>query len=513
MATQSLGFAESERDLRPKSVSGERSFLRRGATAIYVSCLLIAISLWFVAIRAPLWLDETGSYWQISHGLSDIWSRHAATLDFPSYSYILGLSAKILGTSEIALRVPSVLAMLGAAYVFYLAARKLFKRDLSIFLTTIFCLHATVSFAAIDVRPYACAELAINAVILVLLTLRKNDSNWLAALLGVLTALIISFQFLFAVFVPAVVICFFAIKDADRRTVWRQFGVACGAFLLASLPLLPGILRLFETRGSHVYEAPPGLIDLLVTFTSMWMLPVAAAVALFALLTSHRQSWIVRPRRSETWRNVLCLSLALVPLFILFSVSRWTTIHMFAPRHRLVAIPGIALLWGLVFERWVAKPLQLLFCVLLVVATASYCLVSPSAKKHGIFIWKSALVAAERNASVDDAPVLICSGFVESNYGPMPSNPKDSWLFTPLSYYKLTVPVVPLPYHLNDETIRDGSRFLAQAIPEHQRFLGMAPKTAPETLDWLRQKTTSTYTVRQVGIFDQVIVLEFRPRE
>ena len=58
----------------------------------------------------------------------------------------------------------------------------------------------------------------------------------------------------------------------------------------------------------------------------------------------------------------------------------------------------------------------------------------------------------ENNASADNAPVIICSDFPEADYVPMPmDSAKESRLFTQLSYYKLTVPVVPLPRALNEE--------------------------------------------------------------
>jgi hypothetical protein len=44
----------------------------RLSTAIYSLALAASISVWFLAIRAPLWLDETSSFWQISGGFSRI---------------------------------------------------------------------------------------------------------------------------------------------------------------------------------------------------------------------------------------------------------------------------------------------------------------------------------------------------------------------------------------------------------------------------------------------------------
>ena len=129
---------------------------------------------------------------------------------------------------------------------------------------------------------------------------------------------------------------------------------------------------------------------------------------------------------------------------------------------------------------------------------------------------KYALDLVERNASVDDAPVVICSGFIESDYSAMPSREtaKSSQFFAPLSYYKLNVPVVPLPQGLNDEAIRDASRFLQEATQKHERFLVVAYRlNSYGALDWFADNAAATHSVHKLGVFEQIEVLEFVPRE
>src|ERR1035438_3582152 len=188
--------------------------------AIYALAITASISMWFIALRAPLWVDETGGYWQIVAGFSEIWPRQFLTLSSPEYSYLLWLSTKLIGTSEIALRIPSILAMLGAVYLLYRAARELFSRDCAILAALIFSINPIVAFAAIDVRPYAFAALATNATILILFRLRRNTSNWLAALFGLSAACIVWFHFLFIVILPALALCFFVLKVGDHKVVW-----------------------------------------------------------------------------------------------------------------------------------------------------------------------------------------------------------------------------------------------------------------------------------------------------
>jgi hypothetical protein len=102
----------------------------RSQEAIYVFALGASISLWFLAIRAPLWLDETVSMYLIQGGFSGIMSRQIWP-DSPAYSCLLWLWTKAMGTGELTLRISSVLPMLAAVYLLYRAARKLFRRDVA----------------------------------------------------------------------------------------------------------------------------------------------------------------------------------------------------------------------------------------------------------------------------------------------------------------------------------------------------------------------------------------------
>ena len=198
----------------PRGIQSLRAVPDRWQYAIYALSLAVAISTWFIVIRAPLWLDETVSFYLIKGGFAGIMSRQVWP-DAPAYSCLLWLWTKAMGTGELMLRISSVLPMLASVYLLYLAARELFDRDVALIAAIVFCLHPIIIFAAIDVRPYAFSALAINATILTLVHLRHNNSNWLAALFGLMAALIVEFQLLFATILPALAICFIALKIGD----------------------------------------------------------------------------------------------------------------------------------------------------------------------------------------------------------------------------------------------------------------------------------------------------------
>lgn len=478
--------------------------------ALYALCLAISIAIWLLALHAPLWQDETGSFWTIKDGFSHIWSRQYFSP--PVYFYVLWLWAKVVGISEAALRTSSILAMLGAAWLLYLAARELFSRDVAFIATIIFCLHPIVIFESVDVRPYAFAVLATNAAILVLLRLRHNDSNWLAAVFGLLAATIVYFHFLFATILPAFVVCFFVIKTGTRRALWRQFGIAAAVIVLAFLPLIPGLYFMFHTAGSHVYEPPPQISEVLWTLWPGFLLYIFLGALIIAGISAALMRRGASQNADQRWRIVVCASLGLVPLLILYGVSAATPIHMFIARHRLVAIPGLALCWALLVERYLNKPVRLLFCVALVAVTSFQFFRSPEARQHE-YTWKYALAVAEKNAAPDNAPVLMCSDFPEADYISMPvGSAKTSRYFAPLSYYQLSVPVVPLPRSLNHEAMRVGSQFIGQAAQKHQRFLAIAFVPSYKTLDWLSQEASADYIVHNLGTYSDIKVLEFDPR-
>ena len=473
----------------------------------YALVLTTSIAIWLLAIRAPLWLDETISYFIIKKRLSEVLSRQSWP-GVPAYYFLLWLWTRIVGTSEIELRMLSVLAMLAAVALLYLAARKMFELDVAVIVAIIFSLHPFVASEAIDVRPYALAALSITSSILALVHLRNNSSNWLPALLGVSAAITVYLQFLFVVLVPALAIGVLAIKFGDRKTGWRQFGIALLSFLIAFIPVLPGLRYMFHTSGIHVFADPPVLAQLRQTLARKVPLLLLAATFLLAAVSRR----LDLRKLSEHWKAIVCASLALIPILILYGVSTETSIRIFVPRYEIVAIPGLALCWGFFISAIDSRTLRFLFCSMLVAITAFQEFRSPASRVHN-YSWKYSLEVAEKNASADGAPVMICSDLPESNFVSMPTGAaiKDSAFFSPITYYVLTVPVVPLPRALNDTAKQQITHFLREATPRHQRFLALAYMASDETLDWIADDTDDVYEARQLGVFEGVTVMEFDP--
>ena len=483
--------------------------------AEYLVCVLLlcaSTSLWLVAIRAPLWQDETLSFALIKGGFWQIFLHQDGPF-VPAFPFILWSWTKAAGTSELALRILPILAMLGAVYFLYRAAWELFDRDIAVIVAIVFCLHPIVILESIDVRPYAFVMLATTTAIFALVRLRQRDSKCVAALFGVSAAVIVWFHLLSIVILPALAICFLLSKPHNTRAQKQQFGIALAAFCVAFLAVVPGFLYMLRSRGIHVVYKSPSVWELILSAAPVTLVISLIIVCFGAFLAAGARLNPLQ-RTHDAWRFALCVSTALVPLLTLFFVSTLTPLHIFAERYRLIAVPGIALCWGLILNTFRLRWFRLAFCVCAVALTAHYYLRSESSHHH-LYTWRYALEVAEKSASRDNAPVVICSDLPEADYWPMPTGDavKDSTLFPNLTYYRLSAPVVPLPRALNAEATRLGSAFLQDAERKSERFLAMGNSPSHKTLDWLTQQTSGVYAVHNLGTFEGVKVLEFVPVE
>ena len=221
---------------------------------------------------------------------------------------------------------------------------------------------------------------------------------------------------------------------------------------------------------------------------------VLAGVILLAVVARQ----LLTPRRETLGKLLLCASLALVPILCLYAISVSTSVHVFIPRYLLVAVPGIALCWGWLCSLIDSRALRAFFCFAFVALCVSQAYSSPLSRRHEES-WKESLAFADANAAADHAPLLMCSPLVEADFQPMPAVASESVLYSPLSYYKVSAPVVPLPRTLNAEAERQAKQFLLKAAQEHTRFLVLAPWPSLRIVDLIAYDSQSTHTYRVLG--------------
>ena len=478
------------------------------AKLIYPASLLASMSIWLLAIRAPLWLDETLAYWQVSGGFAKVWTRSALMPSSLGYLYTLWFAKSILGSHEIALKIPSTLAMLGAVYFLFRATRVLFDQEFAFLACIFYCLEYNVVFAATDARPYAFALLTTNLAIFAFIVWMRGHEMRQAFLFGVAAAGILYFHYLFAAILPAFAIYYLAVRYRSIKADARQLAVALGTFTVIAVPLIFRIASLYQTKVTHVVQElhHPVLATLNTLAPAQTLIGFVAAAFLAALLRRFRL-----PGRDCFPSGLLCLLLALVPAAALFSVDAVASTHLVIPRYLTIVAPGSALTWALLTSRIDSRALRQIFCVGLVGLTVIQCFRSPLSRRHELN-FKQAHEFVNANVAVDRAPVLICSAFIESDFEPMPADrSSENALVSQVSYYPVDAPFVFLPMDLNEETVRIGSQAVLSAAQRQERFLVIAPPTSYPIVDWIANYSRGGFTARVQGTFDEIVVVEFRP--
>jgi uncharacterized membrane protein len=155
--------------------------------------LAIALAIRLVSLNQSLWLDEAVQVWASKLPLTSYFNNFLAT-DFnpPLYYLFLHLWIKLAGSSEIAVRTPSVIFGVMSIFVFYKII-DLFKlsdtsKKLSILLLATSPLHVYYSQEA---RPYILASLGFLISIYSLLKLKREENGQNFALL--IFGLVVSF--------------------------------------------------------------------------------------------------------------------------------------------------------------------------------------------------------------------------------------------------------------------------------------------------------------------------------
>ena len=468
---------------------------------VYPVAILVAIVTWFFAVRYPLWMDETGSYFQVAGKFSDIWSRRAASFAYP---YVLWVAKSILGSSVLALRFPSIAAMLGATVVLYRTAKDQFGYEAANVATIIFCIHPAVIFAAIDARPYAFGVLMTVLAIRSMLRWIKTSSTRDAIVFGILCAFILYFRLVFVIILPIFALNLLMTVRRGRENFRPRWSAAIVPFLILCIPLVAQVLGMFVNPEARVFAERPTVDELVFAFAPDFVLALFAVL----MLAASAIKTIAKPQHERTGAAQLVLLIGFLPILVLFSIGRFTPFHIFVSRYYLCAVPGIALCWGMMVS-WVnCKWLRAGFCAAIAMASMAINYNPTFSAPHG-YTWKFAIDAVELNTARDHAPVLVCSGIKEADALQRPLALDD---IQQLSYYPLSSPVVGLPYSLTPAARHTIDEYIRQSATKRQRFLAMGWTPSYPVIRYMIEKSDGSFEAHRVGIYDNIAVVEFRPK-
>ena len=460
-------------------------------TWMTVAGSFIILVLWFGVVSSSFWLDETGTWWIVKDGPAEAihraltWSGQS-----PLYYLIAWASSRLFGLNEIALRLPSMLAMAGATYFLWRIAARLLDRASAAAVAFVFV--CTASFYAVDARPYALALLGLAASTWFLLC--WLDSNRLpAAVLYVLTAtsVVYAHVILSIGLAAGIVVAVVTLRREIRRFV--LFGCLQAAILALSAPIIGELLRFYSTRSAHNFVAAPAPMELLAG-----MIPCALAGALVLLV------WIGMHFRSEASLTGVCSRNAALLIgvwtfgapLLLYAVSISTDLHLYVDRYYSSALPGQALLAGALLasiDRDSVRKGLIVVIMMVAILTQSRLRVS----SHGNDDWRDAMAFVRQEA--DDAPVLLVSPFAEgADFAAINSTDLREILFAPQIEYGYPAHAIRLPHVFPINEILQLERS-TESLAHEPRFYLVNDKPDWNYEMWLRGRLGSRCSTETTG--------------
>jgi mannosyltransferase len=190
------------------------------------------------ATGPSLWTDEAATISASTRSLGDLW-RMAGTIDAVHTTYYLVMHAwtAAFGTSELALRSFSAIAVGVAAAGTYVLATRLVSTRLGLWAAAVFLLLPRVTWMGIEARPFALATAAgVWATVVLGIALDRRRMRWWAAYAAlVAAAVLLNLYLVLLVLAHAVTVWFSRPRHARVLASWA---VSAGAGLAVTAPMI-----------------------------------------------------------------------------------------------------------------------------------------------------------------------------------------------------------------------------------------------------------------------------------
>lgn len=428
--------------------SGAASTETERRTSIFLSSflLLAVLRLWVCQMPSPLWVDEGGSYWVTTGNFAEVYQRWSQGL-FPQMPlFVLQAWAfrQILGESEFALRIPSLLFSLGTLLMFFRFGRERKLLFLGPLAGLAYLSLPDSNRLAVDFRHYAPGLFFATGAILQ--RLNWMETRTLRPLLTYGALLSVSFHYSFF-------FCWLGLADAIALVLlWPMLRFRWEVLLsvLAAIPgtalLIPFILRNLREAHLHTMDIGlPGVDELFGRIFAPIVLIGLIAVIGRVLLTARRIT--ATPDPSWVRELVYLLTVLFIPAVGSYLVSVATGSTFYVPRYVAVMALAQALFSARALSSLPWPQVSALLGVIAVawqIGSLPFTLWVPHDESMD---WKQA--AALERSLVQKYPgtmVLVYSPFVEANRIPLPAKPEDrDLLLSQFSKYPLMGEVHLLP--------------------------------------------------------------------
>ena len=426
--------------------------------------------LWLMPLRSSFWVDEIATAFVARYGSAHPSLAVAAPQAWRSiYYYFPRWSEALFGFSEAAYRLPSILAMGVALFLFARLAARLIHREAGWFAVFACLALRGISDEAADARPYALGTCVAAAAVFFLV--RWLDSGrWRDALVFIVFAALLwrvhllfwPFYLVLAAYVAA------RLAARDTRVPWRHVAIVFALLVVALSPVVWDAINLLREAKGHVIVPPPSALE----FVYSLKLGLAVLCGAGAWLLSRVLRWRERGELPVTPSLVLLAGWWLSPPVCLFVFSHITGNSVFVARYISLLLPGAALTAtalaaiSIPSARW--KPLSLVLGAGVLIFLGQWRQAWPT---HHNSDWRGAALAIDERAGAG-TPVICPSPFIEAR-PPVwtPGYPLPGFLYAHLSIYPMRAPEFLFPYDFSPEAERFALRLSNEMLSKRPRFV------------------------------------------
>lgn len=311
----------------------------RELPAVWVLTAVAVIRLWLLPLGNSFWVDESLTVWMTHKGLSAIPTHQSAL-----FAYIEWGTSALLGTSEWALRMPSILAALACIFVFYRLGEEILNADAGVLFAILFLSNPQINVLIPDARPYALATLAHAGSLLFLFRWLRTRKMKEGVLWITCAALATHLQhlFLFALPVEAALVLWRFRKEIPARA--RQLAGITAVGVLLFVPVLVDIRALAGQAVELGSTGVPSYADFLREMLPLYLALAVALVVALEWVSGVRPGWRLSAFPAEAfWFG---LALYLFPHVLFFGVTRAGLTQLYASRFLLPGLPGLVIFAG-----------------------------------------------------------------------------------------------------------------------------------------------------------------------
>ena len=328
---------------RPARRSWRRAVLAWWPPAC-TALVTLAVTLWKIQVPS-FWRDEGATQAATQRSFTDLVAMlgHVDAVH-GAYYVLMWLEVRLAGHGELALRLPSVLAMAATAALITVTGRRLVSQRAGLAAGLTFAALPAVSWFAQDARPFALETAAAAAASYALVRLAEDGAprRWACWYAASLVALGLANVF-GLLLIPAHAAALAAWQPTARR--WAVARRWARAVIVAFVALLPLIVAAWAQRAQVGWLRPPGASAALATGRLVGSAPLLLAAA---VLTGTGLALAGLGRRLGTgWPArlpALCLPWLAGPPVILFVMSQFQPAFTF--RYIVFCVPAAALLIG-----------------------------------------------------------------------------------------------------------------------------------------------------------------------